>query len=229
MSKRDKNDKQIHHLLVVSAIKAELIELQNSLKKLPNLTIGSKQLNIQTKMCGVGNIESALFLSNYLNKNEVDEIIFIGSAGAYNPNADLVGKNCLSSNFHQLDTSVLLGKSKIPEIMLSKISSELGLVANVCRDTYLFEMGLDVNSTNSITLFELTKDICDSNYYASVQLENLETFGLAVVAKKKLLPLTSLLAITNMVNIDGSKEWLKNYKEMGRQLNIDFLNVLKSL
>ncbi|BDA78508.1 hypothetical protein LPTSP3_g14380 [Leptospira kobayashii] len=76
--------------------------------------------------------------------------------------------------------------------------------------------------TNAPTCLSLKDlDLPPSKEWESLDVENLELYGLATVARKLNKNLFAVLSVTNQVGSDGSADWQKNWRS--------FSNALQSL
>lgn len=220
-------------LLIVSAIKEELQDLEFLNKK--NIVINDKNYEIMVFPLGIGKLNSIFTLlvwyyENYkVNYRDVQsiEILFVGSCGSYleNYKNDFIYSNI----FTNYDFAVLTDKAKsLPDIS-TKIQTNTGAVANAILKLYDWDFGI-VNSTDSITLtkVDITNFMLkhDDNTYI---YENLEVYGVAKFCKELLIPFTSFLCITNVVDEMGSENWKKNYRYLSKKMNEILKNYFLSI
>ncbi|TGL37606.1 phosphorylase [Leptospira perdikensis] len=189
--------------LITGAFEGEIGILRTS-KRFPHLEV-----------MGIGNLEAAINLSDYLFRNkEIRHIIFFGSCGAYEwtgiPKNSFVSPNLVYTK--ELAHSLKIAK-QIPE------SQEFyGLIADNRFRT------VRCNAPTTITLAEL-KSPPDVSF-ARLEVENLELFGIAKVAAKFSLSVSAYLAVTNIVGPKGSNDWATNWKELSHSLQNQFLEKL---
>ena len=153
---------------------------------------------------GIGLIDTAINLTNICNSKEIDELIFVGSAGSYGKYEilDLV----TTSSTAQIEHSFLSNSSYT--IIKNKIVSH--------------ETDPIVNSSNYITTDE---KISKEYLKAGVDLENMEFFSVASVAKKYNIPFKGIFVVTNYCNKDAHEEFIKNHKRAKEILE----NYIKSI
>lgn len=167
------------------------------------------------QVMGIGNLEAAVNLSDYLFRNkEIRHIVFFGSCGAYEwtgiPIKSVVSPNLVYTK--ELAHSLKLAK-QIPEVQ-----EFYGLIADNRFRT------ARCNAPTTITLAEL-KTPPDASFLR-LEVENLELFGITKVAAKFSLSVTAYLAVTNIVGPNGSTDWAKNWKELSLSLQNQFLEKL---
>jgi nucleoside phosphorylase len=164
---------------------------------------------------GVGNIDSSIRLTEYITNNQnIQEIVFIGSAGSYNLSLSKIGDICFGNIYHYREISTWKGESSSPHLFVNKIFPSRGELGNfLFQELQLIELG--INSPNSITNI-ITQNL--PTWENSPILENMEVFGLARVATLLNKNFSSILGITNQVYEKGSEEWKMNYKEVAKKL-----------
>lgn len=231
MSTKIQTSGKIYNLLILGAFEPEIDLL---LKYLPDLNASkhvqnNKELQVTLYCTGIGSLESALFLQALLlETNKPDEIIFIGSAGAYFPSANQASF-VLANQFSNYDLSVMEDKAKTIQTMNRIIQTQFGYISKQITSRFENATNTIINATNSISLAPPSPH---SSFLKGIQknhlYESLEGFGLAHICKKKQIPFSSLLAITNDVCENGSLQWQKNHKKMSHELQtklLDFFNI----
>ena len=164
------------------------------------------------QVMGIGNLEAAVNLSEYLFRNkEIRYIVFFGSCGAYEW-SEIPIKSVVSPN-------LVFTKELAHALKLSKQIPE-------SPDSYQFIPDKNFhpvrcNAPTTITLTELKIPPEDS--WVNLDVENLELFGIAKVAAKFSLSVTAYLAVTNLVGPMGSADWTKNWKDLSHSLQNQFL------
>lgn len=165
------------------------------------------------EVMGIGNLEAAVQLSDYLFKNRnINHIVFFGSCGAYEWSEIPIGSFVSPSRVYTKELSHVLKLAKqIPE------SPEFyELVPNKSFQT------AKCNAPTTITLTELKQPPVDT--WKNFEIENLELFGIAKVASKFSVTVTAYLAVTNLVGPNGSSEWAKNWKTLSESLQNKILS-----
>jgi len=145
---------------------------------------------------GVGLIQTSINLTRYCLFNKPDFILFIGTAGSYGRYKifDIVESTSASN----LEISNLLDYSYTP--IDNTISINLKNIKNQ----------VIVNSSNFITK---NKEISNNFLKYNIDLENMEFFSIASVAKEFDIPFAGIFCVTNYTFEDAHKEYIKNYKE----------------
>lgn len=165
------------------------------------------------KSLGIGNLEAALSLQDYLNQNhEIVSVIFLGSCGVY-PWSRLLGEEIVSTvRTHHLEISASLGQSK--QIQFGKSSIDF-LFPNL-----VFPKAV-CNAPTTLTLLDLKSP--PTAEWEEVDIENLELYGIARVCEIRKISLTAHLAVTNVVGSEGSLQWQKNWRGLSNRLQNHFL------
>lgn len=165
---------------------------------------------------GVGNLEAGFALSELLNKNpSIEEIIFIGSCGTYDISRQSFPEIVAGMSYHYREISEFLSLSHVPHLLNKQVTIAPGKTGNLLINKLNLPRW-DVNSPNSLTL---KRAVEIQNFPNNLVLENMEAFGLATLCAKRKKSFTALLAVTNEVGPMGSRDWAKNYKSLGLQLN----------
>ena len=218
-------------VLVLGAFSQETDILARELHKKETTNL----LTFEIINVGVGPVEVAIALQKrLLEKNNVSEIIFLGSAGVYEK--DFLKKRkytyTSSQNFYFRDLSIWerhKTNAIAKEINLQTIHVETkkGKLAQMCENTFLESQSIEelffyheniaVNTLHSITLRNVNIHSSHKNNFL-ILLENLEVFGLARVASLFHIPFTAFLALTNEVDSHSSISWKKNYRPMSIQM-----------
>ena len=207
-------------------------------------------------------------------KIEIEEIIFLGSAGVYvvnenennsnikvnqsksknkfnllfklskkelllNPNKKLdlysgLNQFAFSNSFSFFDLAYIHGEAHKPKIFSNYIATENGTFTKflikkmkLINDKSFFNLNENkilTNSTPYVSLKSLNKVLVnkfqkkEKKFIITKSIENLEAYGLAVVAKRNKIKFSSFFALTNQIGISSSKDWFKNYKVMSEKL-----------
>jgi len=152
---------------------------------------------------GVGIVESSINLTQIVLENNIDEIVFIGSAGSYGEAR--IFDIYESSKAANVEISSLQNLSYSP---LTNIVTS----SNVPRETF-------INSSNYITKDRECAHRFLQNGYA---LENMEFFGVASVGEKFGIPFKGIFVVTNYCDEDAHKSYIENYKK-GLELLTQYL------
>ncbi len=219
----------MNSLLIISAIKQELVNLQ----ELHNQKIGDKIVFILN--VGIGKINSILSLGewyyNFFKKKYYKsnlEIIFTGSCGSYHK---IYPEFIYSNNFINYDINSLYKKSKSIEEVSGIIQTQRGDLAGLILKSNPMEEGI-INTTDSITLKEIDSQLffhLQQELHSIKIYENLECYGIAKFCDFYKISFTAFLSVTNYVSENGSKEWKNNYKKLAKKLNSFLKNSLYSL
>ena len=169
------------------------------------LSAGKEEIFSFARPIGIGLIESAINLTHICLLDRPNSLIFIGSAGSYNPKKHKIFDIITSSSASQIETSFLQKKSYTP--------IDNFVTANVSRETI-------INSSNYITTDKVFALAFDS---LGFEIENMEFYSVVKVAKEFNIPVRGIFVITNYCDENAHTEYLKNIK----QAKIILINYLK--
>jgi nucleoside phosphorylase len=153
---------------------------------------------------GIGLIESAINLTNLCLLDRPKSLIFIGSAGSYNPNKHKIFDIVTSSTASQIEISFLQKKAYSP--------IDNFITASVSRETV-------VNSSNYITTDKLSALAFDK---LGFEIENMEFYSVVKVAKEFNIPVRGVFVITNYCEENAHEQYLRNIKE-AKKILINYL------
>lgn len=223
----------MHLLLIVSAIKEELQELEFFHKKY--FTLDNKKYEILVFPLGIGKLNAIISLFkwyfevyklHYKNVQSI-EILFLGSCGSYTR----MYKDFVYSNiFVNVDYAILNNKAKLLQEVCGEIQTHIGMFADHLLKQFNWQFGI-INSTDSITLSKVDinsfKDKCHLHPFPF--FENLEVYGVAKFCNEFNISFTCFLCVTNVINKRGSINWQKNYKVLSKKMNEIIKNYLISI
>lgn len=162
---------------------------------------------------GVGLVESAITLSKFCATEMVESLVFVGSAGSYDKEVDLL-ELFVSTESTQIESSLLVGESYTP------LKQEIKSLENVSCETISKILSLNlpqaiVNSSNYI---------CVDSAYAlrmkerGILLENMEFFSVLSVARRFNIPALGVFCVSNHCGERAHQEFLENRGEVMRRL-----------
>lgn len=175
------------------------------------------------KSIGVGLVESAITLSEICLSQKVESLIFVGSAGSYDKEVELL-EIFTSSKATQIESSALLSQSytPIPQEIQSDVSCE--------TIQKILSLGLPqaiINSSNYITT-----DISHAQRMRErgILLENMEFFSVLSMARRFSLPALGVFCVSNHCGGEAHREFMENRVEVMRRLRgvVDRARVQKS-
>jgi len=169
------------------------------------LSAGKEEIFSFARPIGIGLIESAINLTHICLLDRPNSLIFIGSAGSYNPKKHKIFDIITSSSASQIETSFLQKKSYTP--------IDNFVTANVSRETI-------INSSNYITTDKVFALAFDK---LGFEIENMEFYSVVKVAKEFNIPVKGIFVVTNYCEKDAHEQYLKNIK----QAKIILINYLK--
>ena len=162
---------------------------------------------------GVGLVESAITLSKLCVTEGVESLVFVGSAGSYDKEVDLL-ELFVSTQATQIESSLLVGESYTP------LKQEIKSLKNVSCETISKILSLNlpqaiVNSSNYI---------CIDSAYAlrmkerGILLENMEFFSVLSVARRFNIPALGVFCVSNHCHSKAHKEFAENLLKVLRLL-----------
>jgi nucleoside phosphorylase len=152
---------------------------------------------------GIGLIESSINLTRLCLFDRPKSLIFIGSAGSYNPQKHKIFDIITSSTASQVEISFLKKESYTP----------IDNIISAYKDDII------VNSSNYITIDKLSALAFDK---IGLSIENMEFYSVMKVAQEFDIPVKGIFVITNYCHKDAHKEYLANIKQ-AKQILINYL------
>ncbi len=188
-------------LLIVAAYSKELA---------PLCRLGTKHFLIKKDIAflaaGIGPVAAAFGLTHFLEDYRPERIIGIGTAGIINPKLKI--------------GDVVIGKS----ISIDPRNHEVSVAGKpCCIATSSQHRHVDTSTRRHVSIFA-PQDISNTEtrrlqlVQAGHDVENLEAYAFAFVAKKFRIPFVSLLGLTNHVGPQGHAEWAKNERQVCERL-----------
>lgn len=151
------------------------------------------------KPVGVGLVESAITLTQYILEEKPAFLFFVGTAGSYGKFAPL--DILLSHNASNIELAFLQNVCYTP--LQTTIEAK---IPHVSRGTT--HPLVNVNSSNYITTNEaLAKKMLENDR----DIENMEFFSILSVANHFNLPCSGLFIVTNYCNENAHDDFLKNH------------------
>ncbi|PAF47756.1 purine-nucleoside phosphorylase [Helicobacter sp. 12S02634-8] len=157
---------------------------------------------------GIGLIDTAINLSNLCGREVVDLLVFVGTAGAYNPHISPL-EIFISTQATQIEASYTDSQSYTP------IDNHIDSQAIVPYETF----SAVINSSNYIhTDPNFAKKMC----HANILLENMEFFSVLKVAQVFQIPCYGIFCITNHCNKQAHQDFLSRHAQAKEKLE-DFI------
>lgn len=157
------------------------------------------------KSLGVGLMDSAIGLMQICQKESVDSLVFIGSAGAYSKEVKLFDLY-IADSATQIELSFLQDKAYTP--LDNHIQSGI-LQANVSYET--FANKVIVNSSNYITTDE---NLALRFAKAGILLENMEFFSIMKIAQYFNIPCLGVFCVSNYTHQNAHNEFMANHHKV---------------
>ncbi|PAF44797.1 purine-nucleoside phosphorylase [Helicobacter sp. 11S02596-1] len=149
---------------------------------------------------GIGLVASAMNLGKICSFQPIDSLVFLGTAGAYDPEIqvfDIFVSTCAT----QIEASYTTHQSYTP--IDNHIQSES---ANVPRET----KKIIVNSSNYI---HTDPDFAKKMLRAGIALENMEFFSVLQVAQHFGIPCCGIFCVTNHCNENAHRDFLSHHDQ----------------
>ena len=157
------------------------------------------------KSLGVGLVESAIGLMQICQRESVDSLVFIGSAGAYSKEVKLFDLY-IADSATQIELSFLQDKAYTP--LDNHIQSGI-LQENVSYET--FANKAIVNSSNYITTDE---NLALRFAKAGILLENMEFFSIMKIAQYFNIPCLGVFCVSNYTHQNAHNEFMANHHKV---------------
>jgi len=170
------------------------------------LSAGKQEIFPFARAIGVGLVESAINLTRICLFEKPNSLIFVGSAGSYNPKKYKIFDIVTSSSASQIESSFLKKESYTP-------------ISQIITTTNFKDSDIIVNSSNYITTDRTISFAFDK---LGIAIENMEFFSVMSVAKEFNLPVRGVFVITNYCNEEAHNSYLNNI-EKGKIILIDYL------
>jgi len=159
------------------------------------LSAGNEEIFSFARPIGIGLIESAINLTRIVLFDRPDSLIFIGSAGSYNPKKHKIFDIVTSQSASQVEISFLKKESFTPISQILTASNTKQII---------------VNSSNYITTDKLSSFAFDK---LGMEIENMEFYSVMSVAKEFNIPVIGVFVITNYCDKIAHEDYLKNIKQ----------------
>lgn len=157
------------------------------------------------KSLGVGLVESAIGLMQICQRESVDSLVFIGSAGAYSKEVKLFDLY-IADSATQIELSFLQDKAYTP--LDNHIQSGI-LQENVSYET--FANKAIINSSNYITTDE---NLALRFAKAGILLENMEFFSIMKIAQYFNIPCLGVFCVSNYTHQNAHNEFMANHHKV---------------
>ncbi|MCI7485601.1 purine-nucleoside phosphorylase [Helicobacter sp. 10-6591] len=166
---------------------------------------------------GVGLIESASNLTKICMRENVDEIIFIGSAGAYDTDLNILDLHvCFAAT--QIEHSLFQGNSYTPlqNFIQSNAPFPKFLARFLQEHNNIVSCGTKhVNSSNYITI---DSQMAKVFFMQGISLENMEFFSVLQIANFFKIPCCGIFCVSNYCASSAHEEFLHNHKSVKAKL-----------
>jgi nucleoside phosphorylase len=172
-----------------------------------------------TGVTGVGLVDAGIGTANAIHDVRPDAIVFLGTCGAHRTSGLVIGDIVFASTVSLSSGDVARGEMRIPSLIPSELwcSQSLGhvLAQHAETPTGRFVTSARVSCTLGITESDALAGTLAEASRADV--ENLEAF--AVVRAAAELRAAVILGVTNIVGVDGGRDWQLNYMSIMQRLS----------
>lgn len=170
---------------------------------------------------GVGLIESSIELTTLILRESPKELIFIGSAGSYDKNINILDI-FVSYSATQLESSFANATSYTPlDNKIEIVSHET--TSNNFKKLIALQNKATINSSNYINIDE---SYSSKMLNAGILLENMEFFSILKVADYFKIPSIGIFCVTNYCNANAHNDFIKN-QALAKERLINFIRELK--
>lgn len=171
------------------------------------------------KSIGIGLVSSAIGLTRLCLQHAPKEIVFLGSAGSYNPEwsiLDMAYSTCAT----QLELSFLDHHSYTP----LDNSIQLNLTHNVSCETINTHWHKKIESLPQVLVNSSNYITNTSRYNArmnhiGITLENMEFFSVLKVAQYFQIPCIGIFCVSNFIGASSHDEFLKNHEKVKEKIH----------
>ncbi|CBG39304.1 phosphorylase family protein [Helicobacter mustelae] len=170
---------------------------------------------------GIGLVESAICLTQICKEEDVDFLVFVGSAGSYSREVGVFELFCASCAT-QIEASHLHGQSYTP--LKNKIQSPPIVSHETLKHIDALPSAV-VNCSNYIHTHEET---AKKMLQQGILLENMEFFSVLSVAVKFRIPARGIFCVSNHCSNNAHQEFLKNHPLVMQKLEEFVKNIKKS-
>lgn len=148
---------------------------------------------------GIGPVAATFGLTHFLEDYRPERIIAVGTAGVINTKKFKIGDVVVAKS---VTTVSGLASVYTPTVQVQKIAISVGTESPLQANIYSPQ--------------EITRDTSWINPLAHARhdVEHLEAFAFAFVAKKIRIPISIILGLTNVIGPNAHKDWVKNQRRM---------------
>ena len=170
--------------------------------------------DVLTGITGVGLVEATIGTLNMIAIYEPDEVVYIGTCGAYPGSGLEIGEMVSGAVVNIGSGDTVTGKMRMPSLLPSEV---------MCSAELLREF-VDLQEKRVVCTFGVTEDNELAVSLASLgDVENLELFS--IVQAVGSISVVGLLGVTNIVGENGGKEWQENYEMVMRRL-VEYVRIV---
>lgn len=169
---------------------------------------------------GVGLVQSAINLTKICQNDQVNFLVFVGSAGSYDFNLPLL-------ELYVGLESVQIEASLLHSLAYTPIDLKVKSLVNVSHETISKIQSLDlpqamINSSNYITT---DQTISQKMLEKGILLENMEFFSVLSVAKAFGIPAVGVFCVSNHCHLEAHQEFRKNRLRVLEKLEDFFITL----
>lgn len=159
------------------------------------------------KQLGIGLINSSISLTKSIMYDRPDEIVFIGTCGAYDDNVDIF-------TIFETQSATNIELSLLNEDSYTPIDNYISL-EDVSHETNISTAKNIVNCSNYISTNNV---LANKLLKLGIKYENMEFYSILSVAKYFNIPALGIFCVTNHTHKESQKEFFNNHKQAMKKL-----------
>jgi futalosine hydrolase len=202
-------------VLVMAAFAPELAHVRAALRTAdgPVAATGERarvgDLAVALGLVGVGLAAAAVGAATLVGELAPRAVVLVGTCGAYAGSGLAIGDVVVSRRLSLVDPSALENRTQFPPPMATTLEASDALASALAGAG---ARPADVATTLAITVDDpLALRIRQG---ASVDVEHLETHGVAMACAGRGVPFAAVLGVANRVGASGREEWLAHHRRV---------------
>lgn len=168
-------------------------------------------------VAGVGVVDAGIGTARALERHSPDEIVFIGTAGAFDGRGVGVGEVVVAERAIILSGDVIRGSMRLPSLLASSVDADDAFAHSLCHAL------TDCGAPASLRTIGCTLGVTEDETLASTltgwhgaDAENLEAFAVLRACHDR-VRCGVVLSITNIVGPNGGDGWRRNFSSGMRE------------
>jgi nucleoside phosphorylase len=191
-------------VLILAAFAPELAALSAAFGGAPGATAHGRR--IATRVAGIGLAAATAGAAAHIAELEPRAVVLVGTCGAYRSAGLSIGDVVVGRRLRLVDPAALMGASQFPEPMQITAEADApitdafaALAARPCCIATTLAITVDDDAAARIALG------------VDVDVEHLETQGVAMACASRSVPFAAVLGVANFVGGAGRSEWLAHH------------------